>query len=314
MLVAVGKIVDSNGLIMGLRLYNTEKKVVKDIRLEEVPNQVKNLNQASRLGAVNANEDDLKPVVILSMDMVKAVIVNINGVEKTVTSVEELKKYKTIQIKSDIELYKEYMARAELAGGSQFEFSIDEDTEKVYIDKVNKVSKSEIENVVIPTFVTRVKGDSFREIKAKRLEVLSDNIIMNNTSYMFSRCEAEYIDLDYFNLRNITEMKKMFISCINLKKFELNNVNSKYITDISGMFKNCSKIKEIDISKLNMNIIRDMNSAFLGCEQLTKVKLSNPNKDEIRNMKSMFEDCEKLTDIQWSSYTLDIDYFIIVNL
>ena len=165
MLVAIGRIVDKNNMIEGLRIYDTKAKTSKDIRIEYVPKNVVNLNQANKLGTINKDGGEEKPVILLDIRNNLAHIVNVNGEEKTVTSISELNRYTVIRCKSDVELYKEYIQKTQ---ETRLKFKIENGKVSIVNFETNNRG---IEVVEIPSFVSNKSNvGEVVKYKSKRIK------------------------------------------------------------------------------------------------------------------------------------------------
>ena len=76
--------------------------------------------------------------------------------------------------------------------------------------------------------------------------------------YMFSGCSAlKELNLNNFNVNNVTNMGCMFSECSSLKKINLNNFNTKNVTYMGGMFNRCSNELIMKIKTQYKNIKKE---------------------------------------------------------
>ena len=75
-------------------------------------------------------------------------------------------------------------------------------------------------------------------------------------SYMFSGCSTlKELNINNFNIDNVTNMSNMFNGCSSLKELNLFNFDTNHTIDIYGMFYGCSDelINEIKIKYKNIS-------------------------------------------------------------
>ena len=136
---------------------------------------------------------------------------------------------------------------------------------------------------------------------------------INNTAYMFYRCELlTSIDLSNFNNNNNTNMCSMFNRCSSLTSINLSNINTINITNMSFLFVYCSSLTKINVSNFNTNNVTNMSCMFSYCSSLKYINLSNFNTNNVTDMSNMFSECSSLTKIDLSNFNtknvIDMSY------
>ena len=213
MVIAIGRIMEENNLI-GLRIFDTETKKTKDIRIEDEI-KIKNIKSINKLGIVDNKQND-KPIIVIGYKDNKYLAVDINGNTKILNSLDG---YNTIDLLTNIEQYNKYIARYSLIGEEPyFKFEIIEDTDEVIITKYIK-NKEDFRVIEIPTFVTGIKielNDSnivinspFRGVE-QNLKVIYKGDKLTSMKGMFRGYEGSKLDLSNFNTSQVVYMDKMF--------------------------------------------------------------------------------------------------------
>ena len=126
---------------------------------------------------------------------------------------------------------------------------------------------------------------------------------INDMSYMFNECSfLKEVKFSSFNTENVTNMSNMFSECSSLEKIELSNFNGQRVKSLKNMFKGCSSLKKINFSDFNTNNVSDMSAMFYGCYSLEKLNLSNFNTNKVTKMDYMFYNCSSLKKLNLSNF------------
>ncbi|MCQ2125072.1 MAG: BspA family leucine-rich repeat surface protein [Fibrobacter sp.] len=93
------------------------------------------------------------------------------------------------------------------------------------------------------------------------------------------------------NTTDVTNMSKLFMSCMNLESVTMNDVSN--LRNASQMFDNCKQLITVDMQ--HTNAVTDMHLMFHHCDDLTVA----PNLDtsSVKNMINMFSYCQSLTTV-----------------
>ena len=95
---------------------------------------------------------------------------------------------------------------------------------------------------------------------------------------MFSGCENIIkINLNEFNTKHVTNMKRMFNGCKNLENIDFSNFDTKNVIDISSMFYHCEKLEFIDLSNFVTKNVQEMFKVFGECKNLKFYDSENYN-------------------------------------
>ena len=73
----------------------------------------------------------------------------------------------------------------------------------------------------------------------------------------------------------------MFSGCSSLKELNLNNFNINNVTNMWHMFSGCSSLKELNLNNFNTNNVTNMSYMFSGCLDELKLKI----KSQFKNFK-----------------------------
>ena len=165
------------------------------------------------------------------------------------------------------------------------------------------------------------------------------NIKIKDCSYMFYNCNyIRYINLSFFDTKEVTSMKKMFTGCTSINsltdisKWDTRNVvnmsfmfscclgleslpdisiwETKNVNDMSYMFCDCHYLKSLpDISKWDTKNVIDMSKMFYQCISLKSLPdISKWDTKNVIDMSSMFYGCRNL------KYFPDISKWNIKNV
>ena len=88
---------------------------------------------------------------------------------------------------------------------------------------------------------------------------------------MFYGCKSlNNLDIDNFDVSNVTIMSYIFGGCSNLTSLDLSNFNTSNVTTINDMFAECVNLKTIYVSDLwNMSSVTASRNMFMNCKSLT---------------------------------------------
>ncbi len=91
---------------------------------------------------------------------------------------------------------------------------------------------------------------------------------------LFGRSSVESLNLDNFDMSNVTSMNMTFTSCENLKSIYFGNYNTEKLTSTLYTFLNCTSLEYLDISGLSFNNVTSNTQMFKGipadCQILVK--------------------------------------------
>ena len=125
---------------------------------------------------------------------------------------------------------------------------------------------------------------------------------LRNCSYMFSKCNFQFIDISSINSINITNMSYMFSECYSLKKINLSSLKTENVVDMNHMFDGCKALLDIDLSSFDTKKVTNMSFMFSDCNSLKTVNLSSLNTENVVDMNHMFNGCKTLLEINLSSF------------
>lgn len=113
---------------------------------------------------------------------------------------------------------------------------------------------------------------------------------------------SDVFDPDMFDISNVTDMSKMFVSSGDLTSLDLSTWDVRNVTEMSYMFYNCSHLASLDISTWNTSNVIDMNHMFYWCGSLQSLNIDNFNTSNVTDMSYMFYRCSKLTSLNLSKW------------
>ena len=139
-------------------------------------------------------------------------------------------------------------------------------------------------------------------------------IIANeNCGFLFSDYyNAEYIKgLQYFDTRNVTDMKGMFQWCHNLQELDLSGFNTKKVVCMNRLFSHCNSLRDLDLSSFNTRNVTDMRRLFENCDNLQELNLSSFDTGNVTNTARMFYECNSLQELNLSNFnTKNVTYMV----
>ena len=117
---------------------------------------------------------------------------------------------------------------------------------------------------------------------------------------LFNKCHKlkQIIGINKFDTTKVTNMKKMFNECNEIKYLDLSNFNTINVINFDCMFQECFELKYVDISNFNFKTAKSIRWMFNKCYRLKEIKGINiinniQNIDKI----GIFDDCPKLINI-----------------
>ena len=123
---------------------------------------------------------------------------------------------------------------------------------KIIEDRYEKLGHGTKENPV-----------DFNDIDVSNL----DSFCNDKSEGIFEYTKFKYIDISYWNVSNVTNMRGMFFKCDELESTgDLSNWDVSNVTDMRGMFFTCEKFESIgDISKWDVSNVRNHDYMFEKC-------------------------------------------------
>ena len=133
--------------------------------------------------------------------------------------------------------------------------------------------------------------------------ILKEIKTIKNMSNMFCPLDCEIISIDFenWNTSSVTNMKKCFFHCNNIRG--ISNWNTSKVIDMSYTFSECKNIP--DISNWDTSNVNDMSHMFSECKNIPDI--SNWDTSNVKDMSYMFSKCENIYDISsWD--TSNVNY------
>ena len=153
---------------------------------------------------------------------------------------------------------------------------------KIIEDRYNKLGPGTKKNPI-----------NFNDIDVSNL----DSFYYNNTLFdkgIFQGTKFKYIDISYWNVSNVTNMRGMFFKCDELESTgDLSNWDVSNVTNMGSMFFRCEKLESVgDISNWDVSSVTNMGYMFSFCESFNK-NISSWDVSSVTNMDFMFYSWKK---------------------
>ena len=144
----------------------------------------------------------------------------------------------------------------------------------------------------------------FSRFEAEKIDISNaDTSHVTNMSDMFSCCSnLKYLNLDNIDTSNVTNMNQTFYACPNLKSINLQSFNTSNVTDMMNMFFHCSSLETLDLSGFDTSSVTTMACMFQECTNLESVDFSSFNTRNLENMNGMFQNCTNLKSLDFSNF------------
>lgn len=146
-------------------------------------------------------------------------------------------------------------------------------------------------------------GDDFNAVGWQHLSVSQYSFAnLNDYKYLPSRVETVTFDKSFAEVE-LHSTAGWFQHFSGLKKVNgLSNLNTSAVTDMRSMFINCMQLESIDLSKLDTRSVVKMGSMLADCEKLTSIDISNWNTSKLEDVSYLFSGCRGLKTIKMSSF------------
>ena len=142
------------------------------------------------------------------------------------------------------------------------------------------------------------KTDGYKILNLTVKGVATNGDYLTDTSLMFSSNNSLYLELDYLNTSNVTNMQGMFqqsqVTTLDLSGFDTSNV-----TNMMGMF-TFSQATTLDLSSFDTSNVTNMSGMFM-YSRATELDLSSFDTSNVTNMNLMFGG-SKATTLDLSSF------------
>ena len=144
------------------------------------------------------------------------------------------------------------------------------------------------------------------EITLKKISLANANLKnVTDMSRMFENCDyLTNLDLSTLDLSNIKNMSYMFNNCDNLETVTFGETSAINVADMSYMFKDCRNLKGADFSGVSTGSIKNMAYMFYNCSNIESLNFGKFNTELLQNLDQTFRDCSNLRRIyvgnKWS--------------
>ena len=109
--------------------------------------------------------------------------------------------------------------------------------------------------------------------------------------------------IQYLNTSAVTNMSRMFSSCMQLVKVDLSNFNTENVTDMSSMFYNCKALTSLNLSDFDTHKVTNMERMFQDCSALKAIYVGDGwSTDNCQKSTDMFKNCTSLVGAQGTVY------------
>ena len=159
------------------------------------------------------------------------------------------------------------------------------------------------EYIILPA--DKPSGYRIRNINVKGVATRGD--YLTDTSGMFYGNNSLYLELDYLDTSNVTNMGTMFNSS-QATTLDLSSFNTSNVTNMGNMF-NSSQATTLDLSSFDTSNVTTMQVMF-GQTQATTLDLSSFDTSNVTNMQIMFA-LSQATTLDLSSF--DTSKVTVVN-
>lgn len=115
------------------------------------------------------------------------------------------------------------------------------------------------------------------------------------------------------NTANVTDMSYMFLNCVSVTNYNLDNYDTSNVTNMSYMF-NCNSgidIRILDCSSFDIGKVTNMNSMFNGLFQLAQLDISSFYFTNVTRFSSMFTNCGNYSKQTEGAYADGIPYVYV---
>ena len=114
----------------------------------------------------------------------------------------------------------------------------------------------------------------------------------------------EYIDLNSYDVSNLTDLSYVFAGCKELKEVSIEFWDVDNVTTMEAMFFECASLEKINLLGWNVQNLQTTNSMFFGCKSLKELDLHTWKCYNLTNLQYMFFKCPKLEDIKLPDYDI----------
>ena len=120
------------------------------------------------------------------------------------------------------------------------------------------------------------------------------------------RVALEEISLANANLKNVTDMSRMFENCDNLTYIDLRTLDLSTIKNMSYMFSDCDNLETVIFGETSAVNVADMSYMFNGCRNLRVADFSGVSTGSVKNMAYMFYNCSMLDSLNFGKFNTEL--------
>ena len=128
-----------------------------------------------------------------------------------------------------------------------------------------------------------------------------------NSTYLFSLPNVEYIQSDKIDTSKVENMYGMFQSTYSLTYLDVSNWDTSKVTDMSYMFDEAYCLTNLDLSNWDTSKVTNMSSMFYLTKSLKKLDISKWNTNNVKDMTYMLLESKSIQQLNLSNINLSYD-------
>ena len=178
-------------------------------------------------------------------------------------------------------------------------------------------------NVPIPEFTTEElvatangtytpSTDGYSKVRVDVSEPVSKYVVPNGMKFGYST----NLNIEDFDIRNVTDMSSMFNSCSSLTSLDLSGWNVSNVTNMGRLFADCSGLASIDLSSWDVANVTSLSNLFYHCDKIKSINLTGWKTSKVSSMSQAFNYCYKIESLRlngWDTSMMVNSSFLFSN-
>ncbi|MGL9768961.1 BspA family leucine-rich repeat surface protein [Enterococcus sp. DIV0806c] len=175
---------------------------------------------------------------------------------------------------------------------------------------------SSVKQIIVEDQVILPKNSESLFGNLRNLEIIEnigrmDVSNVQNMRQMFLNTSIRELDLNNWDMSNVTDISHMFDGTSSLRTLHVRNWNTSKVTNMSFMFSDARSLTKLDISNWDTSNVTNMGVMFQNAGSLIELDMSNWNTSKVTNMSFMFSGARSLTKLDISNWdTARLSFFI----
>ncbi|MCC8038202.1 MAG: BspA family leucine-rich repeat surface protein [Bacteroidales bacterium] len=121
---------------------------------------------------------------------------------------------------------------------------------------------------------------------------------------LFYNVKSESVDYSELDTSNVTSIRNMFRSCVNMKSIDLTGMNTSNVTSLEYMCTSCSSLASFTFGGMDTSKVTHFDYTFNGCTSLETLDFRGQDFSSVKYTMDLFSGCTSLKTIYFDEDAL----------